>query len=62
LGGDDFIFISGPIMDGEPLPGLWGVTLLKALKATHPFALFFLSANGRKVPRVCEKGNEICAN
>jgi hypothetical protein len=38
---------------------LCGVT---PLKPTRPFALFFLSANGRKVPRVCEKGNAVAAN
>ena len=45
--------VSAAKMDGETLPGPRGVTLSKA---THPFALFFPSANGRKVSRVFREG------
>jgi hypothetical protein len=49
LGGDDFIFVSASIMDGETLPVLWGVTLPNFSQARME----------EKSREFAEKGNEI---
>jgi hypothetical protein len=74
LGGDDFIFASASMMDGETLPVLWGVTLpnlgsvliwRQDFARTRQLTLspcFSQARMEEKSREFAEKGNEICAN